>query len=197
VKDITEARFKERLLNDIDRLCKVSPNLSIDDAKIEPIFQLYRRYRAVIHNRIEQNSEDELRMDRHKIAAAFFCAILKASPIKRKQSADKFFERTVNAQLALLFSTLFIIDLFNYSDKTNTEMDKKIYSRIFKMPECKQSKSKNYITNFIMLIEDIQLEHFDIDSELFDPKLLFIISHMFFILDSYSYQKNKCITIES
>ena len=201
MKNETEACFRERLLKDINRLCQVSDKLYFDSVKFEHIFQFYQRYRIVIHNRIEQSNEKEegevLRMDRHKVAAAFFCAILKANPIIRKPGADRFFERTVNIQLALLFSTLYIIDLFNISDDSNSTMDKKIFSRQFKLPKCKQSKSKNYITNFIMVIDDIQITHLDIDSELFKPNLLFVISHLFFILDAYSYQENRCITIES
>jgi len=200
MKRETEDRFREKLLIDIDRLCKVGENLYPEKDRIELIFDFYNRYREVIHHRIEQSNEGEkvlIRMDRHKVAAAFFCAILKASPIGKTSDAVKFFERTVNIQLALIFSVLYVIDLFNVSDKSNSEADKKIFSRIFKLPKCKHSKSKNYITNFIMLIEDIQKQHLDIDSKDFQPNLLFVISHLFFVIDAYSYQENRCITIES
>lgn len=196
----TEDKFKDRLLKDIKRLCEVSDNLYLDTNNFNLVFDHYRRYRIAIHNRIEQGNEekkDQIRMDRHKIAAAFFCAIMKANPIGRKPDAQKFLERTINIQLALLFSTVFIINLFNVSDSKNTDIDKKIYSRIFKLPKCKQSESKNYITNLIMLIEDVQIQNFDIDSESFQPSLLFVISHLFFVLDAYSYQENKCITFEN
>jgi len=196
----TEALFRERLLKDINRLCQVSDMLYPDNSKLELVFQLYYRYRAVIHDRIEQDGKERIepiRMDRHKVATAFFCAILKASPIMKKPGANKFLERTINIQLALLFSTLFIIDLFNISDKNNSEMDKKIFSRIFKLPICKQSDSKSYITNFIMIVDDVLAVHLNIDSESFKPDLLFVVSHLFFILDAYSYQENRCITMES
>ena len=48
-----------------------------------------------------------------------------------------------------------------------------------------------------MLIEDIQIQSLDIDSDRFQPKFLFVISHLFFLLDVYSYQENYRITLES
>jgi len=196
----TEARLRERLLKDINRLCQVSDTIYLENTRLECVFQLYIRYRAVIHERIEQSNKTEgesIRMDRHKVAAAFFCAIIKASPIVKKPGANKFLERTINIQLALLFSTLYVIDLFNISDKDNSKTDKRIFSRIFKLPICKQSESKSYITNFIMIIDNILAPYLDIDSESFKPDMLFVVSHLFFILDAYSYQENRCITIES
>jgi hypothetical protein len=200
VKKETEERFQKRLSVDINRLCELSDVLYFDKNVYEHIFEYYNRYRSVIHSCIEQGSEEEketIRMDRHKVAAAFFCAILKVSPIKKKHDANRFFERTVNIQLALIFSVQYVIDLFNISDPSNSEFDKKIFSRIFKLPKCKNSKSKNYLTNFIMLVEDIQKDNLDIESGNFKPNLLFVISHLFFLLDAYSYQENYCLTIES
>lgn len=199
MKPKTKSLFREKLLKDINRLCKISNKLFIKNDNFELIFDLYERYRVVIHNRIEQDIEKKevIRMDRHKVAAAFFCAILKAEPIGRKPDATKFCERTINIQLALIFSVMYVIDLFNISDENNSDMDKKIFSRIFKFPICTHSKSEHYKTNFIMLIEDINQEYLDIDSKDFQPNLLFVISHLFFVLDAYSYKENYCITIES
>ncbi|MCL2196037.1 MAG: hypothetical protein FWB77_00320 [Treponema sp.] len=199
MKRETEERFRERLLKDIERHCSVSGNLYIEKDRIDLIFDFYRRYRDVIHDCIEQGSEgrkEYVRMDRHKIAAAFFCSIIKVKPIESKTAPEKFFERTVNVQLALLFSVLFVIDKFNISETSNTETDKKIFSRSFKLPKCKHSESKNYVTNFIMMIDDIQIEHLNIESGDFQPNLLFVISHLFFVLDAYSYQENRCLTME-
>jgi hypothetical protein len=200
VKEETKERFRKKLLEDINRLCGVSDKLYYNEAGFKHIFEYYEQYRTIIHKRIEQCNEEEkehIRMDRHKVAAAFFCAILKVSPIGQKPDANKFLERTINIQLALIFSVQYVIDLFNISDVSNSEFDKKIFSRMFKLPKCKKSKSKNYITNFIMLIEDIQKESLNNDLENFQPKLLFVISHLFFLLDVYSYQANYCLTIES
>jgi len=200
VNEDTKKRFQNRLLTDINRLCKISDKLSINKDKFDLVFDNYQRYRSLIHDRIEQGSDEKkeiVRMDRHKVASAFFCAILKASPIEKKLDANKFFERTANIQLALLFCSFYIIDVFNISDKNNSELDKLIYSRIFKLPKCKQSNSKDYITNFIMLVEDIQIQSLDIDSSKFQPNFLFVLSHLFFLLDVYSYQENFCITLEA
>ncbi|GBU29018.1 hypothetical protein R84B8_02580 [Treponema sp. R8-4-B8] len=200
MKEETKERFRKKLLIDIKRLCELSNKLYNDEDRFKHIFEYYEQYKSLIHKRIEQCNEEEkeyIRMDRHKVAAAFFCAILKASPIGKKPDANKFLERTINIQLALIFSVQYVIDLFNVSDPNNSELDKKIFSRMFKLPKCKKSKSKNYITNFIMLIEDIQKESLNDDSENFQPKLLFVISHLFFLLDVYSYQENYCLTIES
>ena len=198
--ETTEAHFRRKLKEDIIRLCDVSDKLFLKEDKFESIFQLYRRYRDIIHNHIRQSSEkkeQDIRMDRHKIAAAFFCAILKAEPIGRKAGADRFFERTVNEQLALIFSVLFIIDTFNISDEPKDEMDKEIYGLYIKFPECQHSEIKDYKTNFIMLLDEAQKQFLDIDSEKFQPSSLFVISHLFFLIDAYSYQKNRCLILES
>jgi len=197
--ETTEARFRWKLKDDIKRLCDVSDKLFLEEDKFESVFQLYQRYRDVIHNCIKQSSkkeEQDIRMDRHKIATAFFCAILKAAPIGRKADADRFFERTVNEQLALIFSVLYIIDKFNISDEPKNKMDKEIYDLYIKFPECQHSEYKNYKTNFIMLIDEAQKQFLDIDSEKFQPSSLFVISHLFFLIDAYSYQKNRCLILE-
>jgi len=200
MKETTEARFRQKLKVDIKRLCDVSDKLFLEENKFESIFQLYRRYRDVIHDCISQSSKNEehdIRMDRHKIAAAFFCAILKAEPIGRKAGADKFYERTVNEQLALIFSVLYVIDTFNISDTPKDKMDTEIYDLYIKFPECQHSEIKDYMTNFIMLIDEAQKQFLDIDSDKFQPSSLFIISHLFFLIDAYSYQKNRCLVLES
>jgi len=198
LNDTTKARFRKKLLADIDSLCKVSDELFLKEDGLDRIFEQYQRYRAVIHEKINLNSEKEApKMDRHKIAAAFFCAILKAEPIGKTPNADKFFERTVNEQLALIFSVLYVIDTFNVSNKNNTKMDKAVYELYIKLPECLQSEMKDYTTNFIMLFDEEQKEILDIDSEKFKPGSLFIISHIFFLLDSYSYEKNRCLIMDS
>ena len=200
MKDETKGKFRKKLLEDIHRLCKLSDKLYYNEDGFKHIFDYYEGYKSIIHKRIEQyNKEKEnIKMDRHKVATAFFCAILKANPIGQKPDACKFLERTVNIQLALIFSTKFVIDSFNVSDSTNSEFDKKVFSRDFKFPKCKKSKSCDYITNFIMIIEEIQIESLDNDNlEKFKPALLFVISHLFFLLDVYSYQDNYNRTIES
>jgi hypothetical protein len=198
MKEETKEKFRKKLLKDINRLCELSDKLYYKEDGFNNIFNYYECYRILIHKRIEQcNEKEKIRMDRHKVATAFFCAILKASPIGQKPDAYKFLERTINIQLALIFSTKYVIDTFNVSDSTNSEFDKKVFSRDFKFPKCKKSKSADYLTNFIMIIEDIQKESLNNDNlEKFKPELLFVISHLFFLLDAYSYQENYCRTIE-
>jgi len=200
MKKITEERFRRKLLVDINRLCQASDKLFLERDKYEHVFDLYERYKIIMHNRIKQGRKKEqenIKLDRHKIAAIFFCAILKANPIGRKPDALKFYERTVNIQLALIFSVKYVIDLFNISDPRNTPMDKEIYELFIKFPECQYSEHKNYIVNFIMLIDKKQEKFLDLDSAKFVPNSLFIISHLFFLLDAFSYQQNRCSVIES
>ncbi|MCL2808883.1 MAG: hypothetical protein FWD24_02320 [Treponema sp.] len=190
----TENQFRRKLLEDINDICKASDGLFLDEANFELIFTLYQRYRIEFHNYMNERNRKEkpiIKMDRHKIAAAFFCAILKAMPIGKKPGFNRFVERTANEQLALIFSVLYIVDKFNISDTHKTEIDKGIYNLEVKFPECIHSDIKDYKVNFIMLfIDKAQRQIIDIDSEKFQPGSLFIISHLFFVLDAYSYQKN-------
>jgi len=198
--EITEAHFRRKLKEDIKRLCAVSDKLFLEEGKFESVFQLYRRYRDIIHRRIEDINEKEkhdIRMDRHKVATAFFCAILKAKPIGKKNEADKFYERTINEQLAFIFSVSYIIDKFNISDEPKNKMDVEIDDLLIKFPECHHSKYKNYIPNFIMLFDETQKQFLNIDSDIFQPSSLFVISHLFFLIDAYSYQKNRCLILET
>ena len=196
----TENRFRRKLLEDINRLCEASDGLFLEETKIDLIFTLYQRYKAEFHNYMNERNKNAgpiIRMDRHKIAAAFFCAILKAMPIGKKSGFDSFIERTANEQLALIFSVLYIIDKFNISDTHKTKIDKEIYDLTIKFPECIHSDIKDYKVNFIMLfIDSAQRQILDIDSDKFQPGLLFILSHLFFILDVYSYQKNYQLVTE-
>jgi hypothetical protein len=192
----TEERFRRKLREDINRLCELDENLFLDENKFDSIFGLYNRYRDVIHDCMKKDNKN-VKMDRHKIAAAFFCAILKAKPIGKKPDAAKFLERTVNEQLALIFSLLYVIDTFNISDKHKTKMDREIYELYIKLPECLHSEVKDYMTNFIMLIDETQRQFLDIDSENFQSSSLFIVSHIFFLIDVFSYEKNRNLIIEN
>jgi hypothetical protein len=196
----TEERFRRKLLEDIDSICKFDDKLFLEEDKFESIFELYQRYRDVIHGCINQGSkkaEQDVRMDRHKIATAFFFFFLKARPIGKKADATKFLERTVNEQLALIFSVLFVIDTFNVSDHHEFKVDEEIFGLPIIFPECSHSEIKDYKVNFIMLIDETQQQLLDIDSDKFQASSLFVISHLFFLLDAFSYEKNYNIVKES
>jgi hypothetical protein len=95
----TEKRFRNKLKEDIEGICAVSDNLFMENDKFDLVFSLYKRYRDIIHSYMNQGKitdENDIKMDRHKIAAAFFCAILKAKPIGRKPDGTRFLERTAN-----------------------------------------------------------------------------------------------------
>jgi hypothetical protein len=178
----TEDRFRRKLLEDINRICELDDNLFLENDKFESVFGFYQRYRDVIHGCINQGgkkAEQNVRMDRHKIATAFFCAILKAKPIGKKADATKFFDRTANEQLALIFSVLFIIDTFNVSDHHESKLDEEIFGLPIIFPECSHSEIKDYKVNFIMLIDETQRQFLDIDSKNFQPSSLFVISDLF------------------
>jgi len=197
----TENHFRRKLREDINRLCEATDDvLFLDEAKFELIFELYEKYKIKFHNYMNEHNKKTkpiIRMDRHKIAAAFFCAILKAKPIGKKPNSNRFIERTANEQLTLIFSVLYIIDKFNISDVHKNEIDKEIYGLEIKFPECLHNDIKDYKVNFIMLfIDEAQRQILDIDSDKFLPSSLFVISHIFFVLDAYSYQKNYQLVIE-
>ena len=188
----------------INFLCKkdASNKLQLDNKKFDLIMPYYYEYRERIHDSMNitvQPNDKEKKMDRHKVATAFFCSVMKAKPIKyiRTGTNPSFLERTVNEQLGFAFG-LFIIDRFNKSKKAVPALDLEIFGLTFKLPECTGSHEKNYTANFTRLFKNDKIkDHLDFQHPSFDIDVLFLVSHIFFLIDSSSYYNNKGLLAES
>ena len=196
MKESTLENIRQKLNVFINHLCTKSKKLYVDKDKFELVFKYYYEYRKKIHKSMDiskhmlLNKKDK-RMDCHKIASAFLCSILKAKPIGYSRSGEKptFLERTANEQLGLILG-IYIIYLFNLAKKDVTPIDKEIYGYQIKLPECKNNNDDDYITHFTKLIYDEKVkQNLDFKHKSFNITFLFFISHIFFLIDSFSYYK--------
>jgi hypothetical protein len=199
MKETTKELFRKKLKEIIDDLCIKSKKLYRDENRFDLIFSYYYyEYRRWIHISMELTKNmdrKEMRMDRHKIAAAFLCSILKAKPIGYNNDGKMptFLERTANEQLGLIFG-IYIIDRFNISKTDITSLEKEIYGLPIRLPVCGNNNDEEYTTHFTKLFLDKRVkENLDFDHPNFNITLLFFISHIFFLIDSFSYYKNFSI----
>jgi len=196
--EATKDVFHEKLKSLIITLCDKSKSLRFDEDgnKLELVFSYYEVYRNAIHEFMDTGKSSippkSTKMDRHKIAVAFLCAIIKARPIEciADNTNSSFLERTANEQLGFIFG-LYIIELFNISDEKVSALESEIYELPIRLPECKHNMDKDYILHFTKLILDSNTrECLDFERPNFNINLLFFLSHIFFFIDSFSYYKN-------
>jgi len=187
--------YKNELKKLIGILSSKSKRLVGNYNKIDEIFGYYEKYRVYIHKHM---SNSDALMDRHKIAAAFFFAVLKSKPISYiPDSSGKdplFCELRANEQAAFLFGLQILQDyIADKAINSDSADDKEIYKQVIHIPG---TKDDSYIHWFIKLIVDGVDQYFDFDNEKFDEKLIFFISHIYFMLDSSSYQYHKINLLE-
>jgi len=186
--EATKGKFRQELRKYINDLCSKSEKLYLDQDKLELVFSYYVEY----ENRLYKAKRKKTDIDRHKVASAFLCSILKANPIG--YNADGVnptdLERTANEQLGFLFG-IYIIDTFNASTKEKTPLDMEICGLEIKLPECKGNADNDYTTHFVKLIIDKKVKkELDFEDESFNINLLFFLSHIYFLIDSFSYYRN-------
>ena len=191
MNNYTQEKFGKRIKQFIDHICNKSKEnrLYFDEDKFKLVFSYYEEYRSRIHDFMHISSK---KMDRHKVATAFFCSIIKAKPIgyNRVGSMPNFVERTANEHLGFIFG-LDIIYRFNFSNTNVSALDKEIYGLSIKLPECKNNNDDEYTTHFIKLVYDKKVkDKLDFRHQEFSIFLLFFMSHIFFLIDSFSYYKN-------
>ena len=197
MKDGTREKFRQRLEILINNMCDQSMNkkLYFDKDKFEFVFKYYEEYRIRIHDSMRLSiypGKKNINMDRHKIATAFLCSILKAKPIGYNggSTSATFLERTANEQLGLNFG-IHIIRLFNSSSKGVSTEEKDVYALPLLLPEIKNNIDDEYTAHFAKLVYDKKIkESLDFEDENFNITLLFYLSHIFFLIDSCSYYRN-------
>ena len=190
--------YKKELRFLIKTLSSKSKRLVGDYSKVDEIFNYYERYRSCIHKYIENNGTRKL-MDRHKIAAAFFCAVLKSKPISYIPDGSGndpiFCELRANEQAAFLFGLQILQDYI--ADKaidSDSADDREIYKKLIHIPG---TKDDSYIHWFVKLVVDGVNQYFDCENDKFEEKFIFFISHIYFMLDDNSYQYHKINLLES
>ena len=191
----TEEKFRKELTRIINDLCIQSKKLYLDKDKFELIFKYYYEYRNRVHEAMDLSKHldrKDMRMDRHKIAASFLCSILKVKPIGYNRDGIKptYLENTANEQLGFIFG-IYIVDLFNTSKKEATSFEMEIYGLPIRLPECRGNNDDEYTTHFTKLIFDEKVKKgLDFEDPNFNITLLFFLSHIFFLIDSFSYYRN-------
>jgi len=190
--------YKNELKKIIDILSSKSKRLAGDYKKIDETFNYYEKYRAYIHKHMDNNDTITL-MDRHKIAAAFFCSVLKSKPISYIPDGSGkdplFCEKRANEQAAFLFGLQILQDyIADKAANSDSADDKEIYKKIIHIPG---TKDDSYIHWFVKLVVDGVDQYFDFDNKKFDEKLIFFISHIYFMLDGSSYQHHKINLLEN
>ena len=198
----TIEKYKAMCKETIKELGRKSHRLVADYGKIEQIFEYYEKYRIIIHRNMDskdlRTKENEL-MDGHKIAAAFCCSFLKARPLSYVLDGSgvppNFGEKWVNQHGAFLFGLQIVQDF--WADKGNesgvSADDKEIYNTLIRFPK---TATDGYLNWFIKLISNGLEEYFDFEKGKFEERLIFYISHIYFMLESYSYELQRANLLE-
>jgi len=188
-------RELEVIFNDILSSSKYK-RLVINDRKnkINKIIASCSEYVAIIKKWMDKESvkNNENKLDRHKMAAAYFCAVLKVKPIdfnkeKMPNTPKTFREKNANEFCAFFFGLQILQIIVNGRAKTAkiNDEEKIICSKPFEAPKVHNS---TYTDWFIKLIEDME-KHFDNSKKKsFIEKLIFFISHIYFMIENYSNQ---------
>jgi hypothetical protein len=181
----------------IDGIASNSRRLGSIDKKVDEIFTNYQKYREIIHGNMpyrDSITKMEPLMDNHKIAAAFFCSFLKAKPLAYIPDGSgippTYMELRANEHGAFLFGLQVVQDF--WADKFFESVspdDKEIYRNSIVFPQ--PTDGEDYIHWFIKLVTDGIDRYFDYQADKFQERFIFFISHIYFMLESYSYQYYK------
>jgi hypothetical protein len=187
----------------ITKIASNSRRIGPVDEKVDEIFTHYERYRDIIHRNMPYRNPitkmDPL-MDSHKIASAFFCSFLKAKPLSYIPDSSgvppTYMELKANEHGAFLFGLQVVQDF--WADKFHSSVspeDKEIYRQVIIFPQT--TDADHYVHWFIKLVTDGVDRYFDYQAEKFQERFIFFISHIYFMLESFSYQYYKAKLHES
>jgi len=166
--------------------------------KVDEVFNHYEKYKEIIRkNMIKKDvslEEDNL-LDHHKIAAAFCCSVLKARPINYVSDNSGIaltqIEKTANEQCAFLLGLQVVQNFWDIKSKENISAeDKEIYNKPIMTPKPNNNNTA-YNDWFVALLNENAFKHLDYDNSKFGDTLLFFIAHIYFLIESYSYQYYK------
>jgi hypothetical protein len=196
----TKETYKEKLRNEIRTITDKSPRLNPLYDKLDEVITHYDNYEKIIRNNMKEEDgtlkEGDF-LDHHKIAAAFCCSVMKVRPIDyRPDSSGKaltWLEETANEQCAYLLGLQVVQNFWSNKGRKNISPKKKeIYSKVIKTPV--PNDNKKYIDWFVDLINEEAFEHYNYENDkLFGETLIFFIAHIYFLIESYSFEYYKSI----
>jgi hypothetical protein len=188
--------YKKNLRNIMEKF-RENPHLQPQDATINDVLKAYDDYEAIMLELMggEGNKDEAESLDRHKIAAALCCAVLKVKPIKlapnctNPSSEDKL----ANEKCAFLLGMQVIQDCWSAREAESVQdWEKNIYSQKIRYPVSDDSPGVKYPVMFAKLFkEEKTFDHFNFKKSKFEKRLIFLISHIYFMLEKYSYQYYK------
>jgi len=174
---VSKSKYKRLIVHDIDN-------------RINEIFACYEEYKIIIEKWMKKKNDKD-GLDRHKMAAAFFCSVFKVKPISflkniMPKTPETLYEKQANELCAYLFGLQVVQMVINKKAKEEnlSDDDKIIYGKPIASPKVHNS---TYTEWFIKLVEGMDY-YFDHKKKSFNEKLIFIVSHIYFMIESFSYQ---------
>jgi hypothetical protein len=196
VNNQVRERYRIRLKEIIQHIASRSGRLRPQYGKIDDVFRHYAKYEDILKESMQGKKDDKQKedffLDRHKIAAAFCCSVLKAQPINFEYDKSgtplSAVEESANELCAFLLGLQVIQDFWSARCNENIpDEEKEIYSKPIRTPQPNDSDT-TYTDRFVRLLKEEAFKHFDYEHRLFGKTLIFFISHIYFMIESYSYQ---------
>jgi hypothetical protein len=190
----TISRYKWCLKTLVQETIAKSQNgqLRLRDDTIGAVFAYYDAYKKIMIGYMDEKDT----LDEYKIAAAFCGAVLKALPLEliRGESIPIIsinpYENRANELCAYLMGIQVLQDVWvdKSFDAGRPAQERLIYNHVIQAPVSRES-AVTYADWFIELIKpDSTINYLDYDSPHFDIRRMFFISHLYFLIERFSYQ---------
>jgi hypothetical protein len=190
VTDVTWKKIESKITYFADVICKeynkVERTASFNKAKLAKICESYNKYNKEIHKLMLGHSlknfdvpsaEISDRIDRHKVAAAFLASIIEVQPMQTNVKGASTDVRTANELLAFLVGCYIIVAFANTANKGIQKIS---------TPKC---QDEDYRKHFVKTIYRLKLLF---EKRNFDTAVLFLISHIFFLLEQCWQKGTDC-----
>jgi len=183
--------YKDILIDRMDKIITESKRLKIIRGKEDEVFAHYDEYEKILWGKMIKKVDDYL--DHHKVAAALCCSVMKARPIyytPDKTGKATHFEEKANEYCAFILGLQVVENFWEAKSKENIPAkDKDIYNNNIMLPLTnKESCYEDYFEDLLSLDA---FKRFDYEDSKFGESLIFIIAHIYFLIDSYSSQYYK------
>jgi len=198
VNSEAEEAYKTHLRDTMGLITKKSKRLNPQYEKTEEVFRFYKKYETIMKSSMKKRddilTEDDF-MDHHKIAAALCCSVLKARPINSiLDNSGKdldFIEKHPNEYCAYLLGLQAIQNFWHgrNNGNNNDEAERNHNSPI--RPPKPHDDNNTYTDWFTKLIIEETFAHLDYETDQFEGTLVFLIAHIYFLIESYNEQYYK------